>query len=251
MIIYDICMDIHQTCQCFLILYLWGLQPSNHPCGIIGVSLDSLMASSHLKRSVMCLLNRDLVPKMQKMDIHFFPQSHILGQDFFTYHSSKFRYTTFIGCCLFGAVPKSRDSKLLHELDAGDVLRHSPEPKALSIWDGQIGAKVCRLVDKTASSLFFAKNPFKLQFFISELVWPTTYHHHIFCCVDGVVVLHRCRRCIAHLDLNRSPLGSQDGHGPQSLEPATFNKTYKDPGCFLKTTKISFPNFCSWTLTIL
>lgn len=66
--------------------YLWGLQPSNHPCGIIGVSLDSLMASSHLKRSVTCLLNRDLVPKMSK-----YPQSHILGQDFFTYHSSKFR----------------------------------------------------------------------------------------------------------------------------------------------------------------
>ena len=59
--------------------YLWGLQPSNYPCGIIGVSLDSLMASSHLKRSVMCLLNRDLVPKMQKMDI---PKATFLARTF-------------------------------------------------------------------------------------------------------------------------------------------------------------------------
>lgn len=74
-------MDIHQTGQFFW--YPWGrLQPSNHPCGIFGLSLDSLMASSHRKRSVMCLLNRDLVPKMQKVDIQNTPKATFLARTF-------------------------------------------------------------------------------------------------------------------------------------------------------------------------
>ena len=133
-IIYDICMDIHQTCQCFLILYLWGLQPSKHPCGIIGVSLDSLMASSHLKlKGQWCVCSIGTwSQKCRKWTSKIPPKATSLARTFhlpFVQISrlTKIDYTTFTGCCLFGAVPKSRDSKLLHELDAGDVLRHSPE----------------------------------------------------------------------------------------------------------------------------